>query len=80
MNPTHLHILQHSLGVDQYGRNPAGYRPNSDDEFGCYRNRFVTDPTSPDGQQCQQLVTLGFMHDHGPQSIAGGMHCSLPTE
>jgi len=78
MNPNHLHILQHSLGVDKHGRNP--HRPNSDDEFGCYRNRFITYPTSPDGQQCQELVNLGLMHNHGPQRLAGGMHCYTVTQ
>lgn len=80
MSPEHLHILQHSLGADQYGRQPRGYRPNADDDFGCYRNRFVTDPKNADGQQCQHLVEMGFMHDHGPQSIAGGMHCYTITQ
>ena len=78
MNSTHLHILQHALGVDQYGRNP--HRPNSDDEFGCYRNLFITSPTCPDGLLCQELVALDHMHDHGPQRIAGGMHCYTVTQ
>ena len=76
MPPDLLHILQHSLGCDQFGRpTPLGRIPNWDDEFGCYRNRFVTDPRSPDGQKCQQLVAQGFMNDHGAQRLAGGMHC-----
>ncbi len=78
MNSTHLHILQHALGVDQYGCNP--HRPNSDDEFGCYRNRFITSPTCPDGLLCQELATLGHMHDHGPQRLAGGMHYYTVTQ
>lgn len=78
MSPEHLHILQHTLGVDQYGR--SSHRPNSDDFHGCYRNRFITDPTCPDGQQCQQLVTLGYMSDYGPQRLAGGMHCYTVTD
>jgi len=62
MNPELLHILQHSLGLDQYGQPPEGYRGCSDDEFpGCYRNRFVTDPASPDGLKCEQLVADGLM-------------------
>lgn len=81
MNPDLLHILQHSLGCDNHGRpTPLGRIPNHDDEFGCYRNRFVTDPTSPNGQQCQALVSLGYLHDHGPQRIAGGMHCYSVTQ
>ena len=78
MNPEHLHILQHALGVNEYGQ--SSHRPNSDDFHGCYRNRFITDPTCPDGQQCQQLVILGHMHDHGSQRLAGGMHCYTVTD
>lgn len=78
MTPEHLHILQHALGVNEYGQ--SSHRPNSDDFHGCYRNRFITDPTCPDGLQCQQLVELGHMHDHGPQRIAGGMHCYAVTD
>lgn len=81
MNPNHLHILQHSLGCDQHGRpTPLGRTPNRDDEFGCYRNRYVTDATCPAGQQCQELVTLGYLYDHGPQSLAGGMNCYSVTQ
>lgn len=61
MNPSHLHILQHSLGVDKYARGSR------------YRNRFITEPSSVDGVLCQELVAHGLMKDHGPQSIAGGM-------
>lgn len=75
MNPDLLHILQHSLGLDQHGRPPKGYRGNSDDDFpGCYRNRFITGADSPDGLKCQELVRQGFMVDHGPQSAMGGMN------
>ncbi len=81
MNAEPLHILQHSLGCDQYGRpTPLGRIPNHDDEFGCYRNRFVTDPHSPDGYYCLALVTLGLMRDNGPQRIAGGMHYYSVTQ
>ena len=81
MNASALHILQHALGCDKHGRpTPLGRIPSPDDEFGCYRNRFVTDPTSPDGQQCQSLVLLNLMRDHGPQRLAGGMHCYSVTQ
>jgi len=75
MNPELLHILQHSLGLDLYGQPPEGYRGCSDDEFpGCYRNRFVTDPASPDGLKCEQLVAGGLMAKPSRQpSFIGGM-------
>lgn len=78
MTPEHLHILQHALGVNEYGQ--SSHRPNSDDFHGCYRNRFITSPDCPDGLQCQALVSQGLMQDHGSQSLAGGMHCYTVTD
>lgn len=80
MNSDLLHILQHSLGLDGYGRPSDNYTPSPDDTFpGCYRNRFVTDPDSPDGTKCQHLVSIGFMHDHGKNRITGSMHTYTVT-
>jgi hypothetical protein len=62
-----LHVLQHSLGVDEYGDGNQ------------YRNRFVTDPGCPDGKLCCELVEMKMMKDHGPQTLAGGMHCYTVT-
>lgn len=79
MNPKLLHILQHSLGCDDYGR--TSYRGGNEGD-GCFefsRNRFVTDPGNGDGLLCVELVNLGLMKDHGAQSIAGGMHCYIVT-
>lgn len=58
-----LHILQHSLGVDEFGRGTM------------YRNRYVCD-SNP---EMEALVSLGFMVDRGAQPIAGGMHCYQVT-
>jgi hypothetical protein len=79
MNADLLHILQHSLGCDQYGRSTTPLRDEGDGCFGYYRNRFVTDPASTDGQKCEELVRIGLMKDFGAQSIAGGMHCYAVT-
>lgn len=68
LSPSQLHILQHSLGLDQYGRGSE------------YRNRFVTGPGSKDWDDCQTLVSGACMYDHGPMSIAGGMHCFQVTD
>jgi len=68
MKPDLLHILQHSLGADRYGRGTQ------------YRNRFVTGPGSDDFAKCNELTQLGFMFDHGPQPMTGGMHCFTVTE
>lgn len=62
-----LHILQHSLGVNQYGQGSQ------------YRNRFVTGPGTTDWSLFSELVALEMMKDYGPQQIAGGMHCFCVT-
>ena len=67
ISPEQLHILQHSLGVDSYGEGKQ------------YRNHFATSPECPDGKRCQELVGLSLMKDHGPQALAGGMHCYTVT-
>lgn len=76
MNANQLHILQHSLGCDQYGRSEHRGADEGDGCFGYYRNRYVSDP-EPD---LIELVTFGLLKDHGPQSLAGGMHCYTVTE
>lgn len=68
MKPDLLHILQHSLGVDQYGCGAQ------------YRNRFVTGPGSDDFEKCRELCEQELMKDYGPQSIADGMHCFCVTD
>lgn len=68
MTAAELHVLQHSLGVDQYGRGNQ------------YRNRFVTGPETDDFPICRALVALGFMVDHDAQAITGGMHCFSVTD
>jgi hypothetical protein len=57
-----LHILQHSLGLDQFGKGKS------------YRNHFVTDPGTPDGSVCLALCRLGLMVDCGLGRVFGGMH------
>lgn len=79
MNAEQLHIVQHSLGCDEFGRSTTPMRYENDGCFGYYRNRFVTDPKSEDGQQCEELRRLGFMHSHGEQALAGGMTCYSVT-
>lgn len=62
-----LHILQHSLGVDQYGQGEQ------------YRNHFATCPSGKDFSKCCQLVDMGFMEDLGVREIWGDMHCFIVT-
>lgn len=73
--PSQLEILQHALGLDQFGQPPKGRKPCDDDDFpNCYRNRFVTDPESPNGQECEALIRLGWMAKPSRQpNFIGGM-------
>ncbi len=55
-----LHILCHSLGLDQYGEGKQ------------YRNHFCTGPGSTDFDDCQSLVELGMMTSRPGNEISGG--------
>ncbi|CAN5571841.1 hypothetical protein BH10PSE14_BH10PSE14_06160 [soil metagenome] len=55
-----LHILQHSLGVDQYGQGER------------YRNHFVTGPGSTDYRDCMSLVAQGLMTRRPGSPLTGG--------
>lgn len=66
-----LSILQHSIGADQFGRQPQGSS----------RNHFVTEPTSDDGRVCESLVILGLMVSCGSQGeLTGGMTLYRATQ
>jgi hypothetical protein len=60
LTPTQLHILQHSLGLDQYGRGRE------------YRNHFVTGPGSHDFADCEALVDGLCMTVRRNLPLAGG--------
>ncbi len=56
-----LQILQHSLGLDQYGRGEQ------------YRNRFVTGTNGKDYSDIVVLCDAELMQSHGEIKIYGGM-------
>lgn len=60
MDGKHLHILQHSLGLDQYGRGTF------------YRNHFVTGEGSKDHADCMALVGVGFMTVRSGNVLSAG--------
>lgn len=62
-----IQVLQHSLGVDQYGQGEQ------------YRNHFATGPDGKDWDICQELVFDGFMQRHAPREIFGGYYCFVVT-
>lgn len=55
-----LHILQHSLGVDEYGRGDQ------------YRNHFITGLGSLDYDNCLALVSDGLMSRRSGSPLTGG--------
>lgn len=63
-----LGILQHSLGLDKYGRGRD------------YRNHFVTGPGTRDFDPCLALVEAGLMGDRGVHDLYGGDHCFTVTD
>lgn len=67
--PALLHILQHSLGVDQFGQGDH------------YRNRFVTGEGSDDHPLCEALCAMGLMKVSEPRpSVFSGMDLFFVTE
>lgn len=64
----HMHILQHALGLDQYGRGRE------------YRNHFCTGPGSVDFLPCRALVEAGLMSERAGNPIAGGNHLFTVTD
>lgn len=55
-----LDILQHSLGLDEYGRGDP------------YRNFFATGPGGDDFAMCRELVAEGLMTEHPGNALSGG--------
>lgn len=66
--PYDLHILQHSLGLDEYGRGESR------------RNYFATDPGYLDHDVCVALVWAGLMTIRRQPRGYGGMDYFFVTE
>jgi hypothetical protein len=60
MKAEQLHILQHSLGLDEFGRGTM------------YRSHFVTGEGSKDHADCMALVEAGYMGVRKNHPLAGG--------
>ena len=58
MNKELLGILQHYLGVDEYGQGDM------------YRNHFCAG--GDDIEKCRELVVLGYMVERAPNVLTGG--------
>lgn len=67
MTPERLHILQHALGLDQYGQGSW------------YRNHFCSGPQCDNYGDCRALVEAGLMVEHSPRELFGGDSCFVVT-
>lgn len=63
-----LQILQHSLGVDEYGRTPKGFTPYT-------RNHFCAG--GADEGTCRELVAMGYMQQHSTTKWLPYFNCSV---
>lgn len=63
MTEKQLQILQHALGVDQYGRGEM------------YRNRFCAGGADVD--LCKSLIELGYMKQHPTTDLFPYFNCSV---
>jgi hypothetical protein len=70
MTKEQLQILQHSLGVDEYGRTPKGFTPYT-------RNHFCAGLGGPDEIVCRELIGLGFMKQHETTEHMPYFNCSV---
>jgi hypothetical protein len=66
-----LHVLQHALGRDQYGRSERGAD---------YRNYYCAGPGHHSFETCREAVAQGLMVEHPPSEISGGDHVFVVTE
>ena len=63
-----LHILQHSLGLDQYGQGTW------------YRNHYVCGTGHHGYDDCRALCELGLMTERGANDLTGGDSCFVVTD
>ena len=68
MTDAKLHILQHSLGADEFGRGRQ------------HRNHFVTGEGSVDHPHCLALVEMGLMTRHAGSQLTGEMDLFRVTD
>ncbi len=76
MNKHQLHILQHALGLDDYGRDgKCALCPAK-----TYRNHYITDDNDDSGAMCNEMVASGLMERHAPRAISGEKPIFTVTE
>lgn len=65
ITPTQLHILQHTIGRDEYGQPRSASNPE-------FRNYFVTGDGGRDHADCMALVAAGLMTRRRGHPLSGG--------
>jgi hypothetical protein len=65
-----LHILQHALGRNEYGKSQRGD----------YRNHVCAGDGSADFVTCRDAVARGLMREHASREISGGDHIFTVTD
>lgn len=74
-----LHILQHALGLDDYGRDSRGHVPA--DVGATYRNYYALGPDCDGWDLCMAHVEAGRMTKHDRnKNWTGGMSCFCVTD
>lgn len=68
MRDQSLHILQHALGLDDFGRGTS------------YRNHYVCGEDCDSWPLLVDHVNAGRMTRHGPREVFGGSYCFVVTE
>ena len=68
MTKQQLQIIQHSLGVDEYGRIPRGF-----DDY--TRNYFCAG--GDDETVCRELIAMGYMRQHQATALLPYFNCSV---
>jgi hypothetical protein len=66
MTPPQLQILQHALGVDEYGRGKQ------------YRNHFAAG--GEDVDTCKELIVLGYMRQVATTEVFQDFNCRVTDE
>lgn len=66
LTPRQLEILQHALGVDQYGQGRM------------YREHFAAG--GADVEICQELIALGYMRQVATTSVFPDFNCRVTDE
>jgi hypothetical protein len=75
MTTRHLEILQHALGLDQYGK--VRYFKDGREYYGFMPNRNYFCAGDDDEPDCRELVAMGLMAQHRTTEVFPDFNCSV---